>query len=81
MIGWVIVKDGKFLSPHGYVPRPDQAQWYRSAAEAEAGIADLRKSARGLVDGASVTETKLPNEGVGGHYAQAESEYNPWGIG
>ena len=80
MIGFVIVRAGKFLSPHGYVARADQAQWYRSREEAAQSIVDMRPLFKGVVEGAEVQEVRLPNEGVQGHYAQVDSDYDPFGF-
>lgn len=80
MNGWMIVRDGAYLSPMGYVASAQHAQWYRTAAEATQGMADIRKENLGLVRGAEVKEVKIPGDGFGSQLGAMEAEYNPWGA-
>jgi len=75
MIGFLITRDGKFLSPHGYVVRPENAQVFRSREDAQAAIGQLGRVALG----GEVIEKRIPDAGVG--HDVAEVEYDPWGLG
>lgn len=78
MIGWMIVRDGRYHSPMGYVPSASHAQWFRTREEALQGLADLRRENLGIARGADVQEVNIPGEGFGSALGGMTGEYNPW---
>jgi hypothetical protein len=80
MMGWMIVRDGAYFSPSGYVAKPQHAQWFRSEGDARQGLADIRRDNFGLARGADVKEVKIPGDGFGSAMGAMEADYNPWWL-
>lgn len=79
MMGWMICRDDKYLSPMGYLTSAQHAQWFRTREEAAQAIKDIRRENYALVTGAEPKEVRIPGEGFGSALGTMDAEYNPWG--